>query len=152
MFDSAKIRKAWMIRKQSAKSIGCKVSEVVWSICLEMADTHYVTTEIEVIEEAKCEITLTRANGVTETVCSPNITRCNDVLFEKMREANRKAGNTLHSYNNINAVLVETEIAVPMSNGDILDEIDKISAKAHSGCIMTREMSRRMSVLRKAVA
>ena len=37
MFESEKIAKAWMIRKQTAKSLDCKVSLVSWKICLEMA-------------------------------------------------------------------------------------------------------------------
>lgn len=151
MFDSAKIKKAWMIRKQTAKSLDCKVSLVSWKICLEMADVYYVTIESEIIEDAKCEITLTRANGVTETVCNPKVTRCNDVLFANMKPANLKAGNKLISYKNIEAVSIVTEIAKPMSNGDMLDEIDAIVAKAHRTSIMTLEMSKRLNTLKKAV-
>ena len=103
-----------------------------------MADVYYITIESEIVEDAKCEITLIRANGVTETVCNPKVTRCNDVFFANIKTANAKAGNKLISYKNIDSVCVVTEIAKPMTNGDMLDEIDAIVAKAHRTSIMTK--------------
>jgi hypothetical protein len=151
MFNTAKNKKAWMIRKQTAKAIGCKVSLVSWKICLEMADVYYVTIKSEIIEDAKCEITLTRANGVTETVCNPKVTRCNDTVFANMKAANMKVGSTLISYKNIEAIEIVIEVAKPMSNGDMIDEIDAIIAKAHETSIMTFQMSKRINTLTKAV-
>ncbi len=151
MFNSKTIKTAWTIRKQTAKELNCKVSEVIWSICLEMAEVYYVTIESTVVTSGYCEISLTRSNGITETVVNPKVTRLSDAVFARLKAGNAKAGNTLHSYNNVETVFSTLEIAKPMSNGDILDEMDAIMKKAHRTSVMTREMSKRLKTLKKVV-
>ncbi len=37
MFNSTHLKKAWEIRREAAKEIGCGVMQVAWKVCLEMA-------------------------------------------------------------------------------------------------------------------
>jgi hypothetical protein len=116
-----------------------------------MAQTYRIDLKSKLISDMRCEITLTRSNGVTETVCNPKLTRLSDAVFARVVAENKKTGTVVHGYKNVDAVFENTEIAVPISNGDMLDEIDAIVAKAHKTSIMTLEMSKRLNTLKKAV-
>ena len=55
MFDSAKIKKAWSIRKEVAKELNCKVTDFVWGICLEMA-SESTTGKVTIVTDSFGEI------------------------------------------------------------------------------------------------
>jgi hypothetical protein len=146
-FSSKTIKTAWAIRKQTAKELNCKTLEVVWAECLQMAEVSYESVDVETIERAYCTIALTRADGTSETKVVPNISKMTDACFARIAAANKKVGTICHGYTNVPAVVTKTLIIKQLSNGDILDEISRISNKAHRTCIMTYEMTKRAEVL-----
>lgn len=66
------MKRAWTIRKAAAQSIGCKVSEVVFSLCLVQA-----WREIKMTEEKSLEAQITEHAAVRQfkEYVKPNIDR-----------------------------------------------------------------------------
>lgn len=60
----------------------------------------------------RCEITIRRPNGKVEVVVHPTIPRLNDVLFAKIKQANRSAGKgECISYHNVCIADMPTTVA-----------------------------------------
>lgn len=79
----------------------------------------------------RCEITIRRPNGKVEVVVHPTIPRLNDVLFAKIKQANRSAGKgECISYRNVCIADMPTSVTCDRCG-------DTIAAAAGHDCFVT---------------
>jgi len=86
--------KAWEIRKNIAKELSCKPSEVLWSVCLEMADESNGVDVAEVtVHAGELAITLTYGVSTREVRLDGQLVGQNTSIIEDVKLYHPKAGD-----------------------------------------------------------